>query len=592
MTSRLCRVVGLMWVVGAWAPCVLAEDPGVQIQLEPGDMVGMDELALLRIKIDGGDQKASVPDFKLENFEIVAGPSQSTSLTIYNGVPNSSVTYSWHLKPLKVGKGRVYDARLRVEGRVRQLDERQVEIVEQAPLRDRRRASNDPLDSIFSDPFFNRSRLRGRRNRQEPARRPPPEIFLEAVVSPARPWVGQQVLYTLYLYTQTGIRSINPSDLPSFKGFWALEVPQPEQLVPQSVERDGKNFGRVVLLQRALFPRRAGAHTIDSAEVQLLATVTDRRPFSLMPRSQELTRTSNPVQLDVRELPSAPAGFSGIVGRVDLEANLTPLQLEVGDAATLTLTLDGEGHLQGVTAPELPDLPEIEIFPPQQQSEESLRRKKVTGKRTWSFVLVPQKPGTWELPSIEIPYFDPKKERYEIARTEGFELQVSGSTSLIQDSGRTVDLHSIRTAALPTIESPGLSLTAAGPWLFLLPWVLALVLLRTRRSSGRGSGGDHKALIQRIGAASKEERPRQVAASIEEAWRDFLVARWEIPQGTPSTRWSHFLEENGAPKSASADLVQLADDLHYLRYAPKLSSTEELQRELVARSRKLAKALR
>jgi hypothetical protein len=93
-------------------------------------------------------------------------------------------------------------------------------------------------------------------------------------------------------------------------------------------------------------------------------------------------------------------------------------------------------------------------------------------------------------------------------------------------------------------------------------------------------------------AASHEKRPRQVAALIEEAWREFLAARWEIPQGTPSTRWGQLLDHSGLPHGAATELVKLADDLHYLRYAPKLSSTEDLQEELVERSRKLVKALR
>ena len=48
---------------------------------------------------------------------------------------------------------------------------------------------------------------------------------------------------------------------------------------------------------------------------------------------------------------------------------------------------------------------------------------------------------------------------------------------------------------------------------------------------------------------------------------------------------------HGASRDAAEELVALADDLHYLRYAPKLSSTEEMQRELVERSRRLARRL-
>jgi len=587
--------LGLLLIALSNAPRLLAQAVNVEVHLEPGDVLGLDELALLRIKIEGGNRRGDpLPKFELENLEIHAGPSQSTSLTILNGVPTSSLTYSWHLRPLAVGKGRVYNARLRSGDEVRQLPQREVEIVEQAPARSRRRRSNDPFGRLFSDPFFNGGRLSDAMSRRRQPRRQvrkAPEIFLQAVVNPPRPWVGQQALYTLYLFTQADVRSVNPSNLPTYKGFWSREVPQPEQLLPEMVERNGQRFGRVVLLERALFPRRAGLLEIEPAEAQLVALL-DSNPFSLMPRGREITRTSNAVQVDVRELPPAPEGFEGVVGEVNLEASLSPTSLEVGEAATLTVTLSGRGHLQGLLAPRLPELPGIQIFPPQQQSEEGLRSKRVTGKRIWSFVLVPEKPGEWQLPAVQVPFFNPRRERYEVASSGPFELLVKGSTSLVQDGGRTVDLHSIRTAALPAISTGSLRLGRARPWLFALPWGIALLLLWRRQSSGGTSGSHHRELLHRLKAASHEARPRQVAALIEDAWRQFLAARWEIPQGTPSTRWGRLLDDSGLPGAAATELVKLADDLHYLRYAPKLSSTEDLQKELVERSRKLVKALR
>ena len=560
-----------------------------ELTLEPSDIVGLDELALLRIKIEGSDRQGMSPEFQLENFEIIAGPSQSTSLTIFNGVPSSSLTYSWHLRPKALGKARVYDVKLRTGGRTLDLGERQVDVVENAPTRTRQQARRraDPFDSFFDDPFF-------RNRRREPRPRPvrePPEIFLEAVVEPANPWVGQQVLYSLYLFTQADVRSINPTP-PDFKGFWSRDVPQPQQLTPRMVQRDGKRFGKVLLMERALFPRRAGEMEIEAAEAQLLALLSDGNPFSLLPRSQEIQRASNAVRLNVRELPPPPPGFDGLVGQVELEAELTPTELEVGAAATLTLTLSGRGHLQGQLEPPLPSLEDIEIFPPQRQSEENLRRKQVEGKRTWSYVLVPEKPGEWRLPPIEMPYFDPSKGRYETATTQAFDLLVRGSTSRLHEGGRTVDLHSIRTAALPTVEAGDWRFSNAAPWLLALPWIL-IGLLLARRRGGAASGNHHRELLRRINAVRQgDESPRQVAAQIEAAWRDFLEARWNIPQGTPSTRWVKELEVAGAPQSAAADLTHLADDLHYLRYAPKLSSTQDLEEQLLERSKKLVKALR
>jgi hypothetical protein len=138
---------------------------------------------------------------------------------------------------------------------------------------------------------------------------------------------------------------------------------------------------------------------------------------------------------------------------------------------------------------------------------------------------------------------------------------------------------------------------------------LAFLFLARREEEPSGSGSTSRAtggptpggragarlarrhLVRSLEAVVAEERPRQAAKQVEDAWRNYLVERWEISPGTASTQWSTLLEEKGISKAIAEELVRLAEDLHYLRYAPKLSSTDELRRELVERSRRLAKKL-
>lgn len=566
-----------------------AAEVQAEMRLVPGDVLGRDEIATLEIKITTqGNQLPAIPDpiFELENFRIVGGPSQSTGLTILNGRPSASRALSWQLLPRKLGKARVHSGSVTIEGQKIRLRNQEVEVVENPPPR--RRTSRDPLDRFFSnDPFSDSPRRR--RSRRAPEA---PKILLKAEVSPRRPYVGEQVIYTLSLYTQADINPVNPENFPDFKGFWVQVIPQPDQLRPQMVDLDGERFGKVILIQRALFPRRAGAFEVEEVRARMVARIPDNGPFgSLMPRRREIVRTSNPVTIEVRELPSPePPGFQGAVGDLRLSAELAPSTLEVGDAATLTLTLEGEGHLQGIAAPEIPELPGVEVFPPQQQSSEELRGRTIIGRRVWSFVLMPERAGTWELPGITVPFFDPRTETYRDAATSPFPLIVRGSTSATAGGGADVELHPIRTAALPAVDDGARGFAAALPWLFVLPWALALGLWALRRrGDGGGAGAARRHLLHRLDEAAHEERARPAAALIEDAWRDFLSERYEVPPGTPSPRWSELLRQHGVKPDTADALVAFADDLHYLRYAPKLSSVDELRGELLERSRKLAK---
>lgn len=331
-------------------------------------------------------------------------------------------------------------------------------------------------------------------------------------------------------------------------------------------------------------------------------TVVERgRSFFSGPGLRELRRKTNPVTVDVRPLPQPqPEGFQGAVGELTLQAEIEPRDLEMGDAATLRVVLDGRGHLQGIPAPEIAVSDAYELFPPQQQSHEEIRGQLVYGTRTWSYVLVPKTTGAVELPPVRIPFFDPRQVKYRVAETEPLRLAVRTSTSATQDSGRTVELHPVRTATLPDVPTRA---QGVWPWarhaLFGLPALAALALIVLRRAGlapsagrpGAGRAAQRRTLLEALAGAADEEKPRQVAGAIEDAWRDFLAARWSVPRGTPSSRWSRLMTTQGAPRDAAEELVALADDLHYLRYAPKLSSTEEMQRELVERSRRLARRL-
>ncbi len=581
----------LLGVVAATLFAGAAAPQRAQVLLDPDDVLGLRETARLEIRVEGGSAMPE-PDFQLENFRIVGGPTQSTSLRIVNGRQSASRSISWQLQPRGLGRARVHSIRVRFDGRRMKLDDCEVLVIEEAPTDRRRRSSaaSRPVDPLLSeDPFERLFDSVGRPGRRPTRGTEPPRIFLRAEVTPRNPFAGEQVIYTLNLYTQVSIHSVTPENFPEFKGFWAQVIPQPEQLRPKMVTYEGERFGRVVLLERALFPRRAGTFKLEAVSARMVARIPDSGPYaSMMPRSREIVRRSNPVTLKVRDLPEAPPDWTGAVGQMRLTAELEPPELALGEAATLTLRLEGKGHLRGIPVPPIPELAGVEVFPPQQQSSDELKGKRVYGSRTWSYVLMPERVGEWRLGPIELPFFDPAARKFRVAATAALELAVHGRSRALAD-GET-ELHPIRTAALPAVGGE-VSMADFRPWLFALPWGIAVLLLVLSRRRGAGYGPARRRLLAALDEAVYEERPRQAAALVETGWRDFLLERWEIHEGSPSTQWAELLVERGVDRDSAEALVKLADDVHYLRYAPKLSSIDELRAEILSRSRKLVRAV-
>jgi len=568
-------------------------------RLEPRN-AGLEEFVTFSITVEapGFSGLTITPSFELENLESFAGPFQSRSQRWVNGETSNSVQITWRLRPKALGRASVTAIRIVAGDQTIELGERAVVIVKETPPERARPSapSQRPGGDPFED-FFARAFPEARRdNRRPPVRMP--KISLKSEITPAEVFVGQQATYTLWLYTQSDINAFQPTKVPDFKGFWVREIPQPQELKPEWVEIDGERFGRVPMLRRAIFPLQSGRYSIDPTEVDVVARIADIGPFgSPFGRNESLHLKTEPAVIVAKPLPpgTAGGGFAGPVGEVTLSARLDRNALDVGQAATLTVRCTGRGNLQSLAPPAL-DLPEgLRGFPPRQDSTERLTDGVLVSSAEWSYVLVPERPGTFDVGGIRIPYFDPRKAEYRVAEAAPPALVVSG-TALAdapvppapapptagadgEDAAASrfrLDPSTLRTAAL---AGGGAALAAA-------------LFFRIRRRGAGAHAASGRALRAAIASAGSAPTARQAAAELEEAWRQHLAARFRIPPGTPVSSWTDRLLAERADAGSARRLAELAHELHYLRYAPELSAADTLLADALETSHRLARALR
>jgi hypothetical protein len=464
-----------------------------------------------------------------------------------------------------------------------QVVEVQSEPIEQIDPFGRPRRSIDPLEDFF-DPM---------RRRRRTAAPPEPKLFLRAEAAPKNPYVGQQVLYSLVLFTQADIGAVSPDKMPDFEGLWSVEIEQPRQPKSVMTEVQDERYGRVVLLQKALFPLRPGELRLDPVEARLVAKIPDYSWMGVVGSyDKEFSLTSNAITLDVQPIPDAPPAFRGAVGAFELSSKLEPAEIEVDQAATLTLTLAGRGHVDGLAEPELPALEGIRVFPPQRSGGDRAVGTTIHGSKTWTYVLVPERPGVWEIPLSGYPYFDPQLAQHKTTESQTNVLVARASKAPVDDAPK-VTTHP-EAVAQATDSNPALQDAAPRKW---SPWLMAalalilggLLIPAVKRSAERRATTRH--LRQHLRSAATLEKPRAAAHAIEEAWRDFLYERWSLPQNLAPGEWPRQLAEHGVADDVLTELSGLVDDLHYLRYAPELSAYENLRAELVDRSLRVARLL-
>jgi oxygen tolerance protein BatD len=637
-------------LVLAPAPLAAASPFSVNVSLAPA-VIGLDETATLTIEASGGGLGSFrfTPHFALENLEAVEGPSRFDDFTLINGSLSHSSRYSLRLRPLAPGPARVRSLALAVNGQLVRLPDQEIRVQEQpagqagaAPGGARRPAPEPPEPEDLIEQFF------GSGSPFSQAPRPQgPAAFVRAEVEPARPRQGEQAMYSLYLYTRqdVDVAALMVSDLPGFRGFWVRDLPRPEHLVPETVNVGAERYWRVPEIRKALFALRPGHHVLEPAGFDVVVAPPNRGFFGPPPRPVELHLRTPEVAVDVQPLPPAPAGFGGLVGQVSLAAKLQPYKLHLGDGATLAVTLAGAGHLEGVAAPRLEVPAGLTVFPPQQQSEDHVNGGTVVGRRTWTFVIVPTRPGIYSVRPLGVSFFDPVHGQYRVADSPPLALTAlpappAAAAGNAGARGSAAVQSSRRGAALPGQEPFAWPWQARG-WPGLLAWLalpcviaVALILARRRRrpppyapsagvaaasaetstsapraaampagadangtagaagAAGRDSRPPPGEVEQKLREAAREDRPRQAAALVEEGWRGYLARRCGLPATTPAARWGAVLAAQGMASDIADEVTRLAEELHYLRYAPQLSTTGAVRDEMLARSRQLLRRLR
>lgn len=595
---RLARAAAAAALLAALAAPPAAAQVEVTARLAP-TQVASGGLTRLVVEVEGGvfDRLRPSARFETDNLEIVAGPDRVDNVQWINGVTRRSIGLVWLLRAERPGPAAVHSLVVEVEGEWHELPAIAARVVDGAGVdengrtaQERRRARPswqlpEPLADLL-------------RRRWPPRDPEPPEIHLVAAAAPARVWEGEQVLYTLYLYTQTSIANVSADALPDFRGFWVEEMPQAAEQRSERVEHRGEVFWRTPLLERALFPLRPGRHTIEPAAVEVLPR-DDADPWSSPghfgvagPRKL----AGDAVVVDVLPLPPPPAdlagSFDGLVGDFAVEARLLPAEVRAGEAATLEIVLGGRGNLASLGRPPLPPLPGVDVLPPEEEGGNRVVGRSVAAERVWRFPLLTERAGRWRLPPVEISFFDPERGEYRTTSSRPLALTVAAAAPADGDGER----HPIRNAALPA-DAAGSRWRSLAPWLFALPWLLALAVGlsgRGRAALGGARGAEGalcRRLDERLAAAAAEERPRQAARAIEEAWRDFLADAAGLPRDLPAAAWAGELPAAARGDGRAAELAAVVDDLHYLRYAPQLSTVGELAGDLAARSHGLARRL-
>lgn len=253
------------------------------------------------------------------------------------------------------------------------------------------------------------------------------DLFLRANFDRQEAFLGQQVTVTYVLYNRTSLANVQYGQVPTFTGFWAEKVYDAERLNFQQQVIAGKRYEAAVLKTLALFPTTIGEIKVDPMELICDVRVRGRDFFdSFWGRTKRVRIASKPMIITIKALPEAgkPPGFNGAVGQFDLRARVDHDQVKAGDPLEFTLEISGQGNLKTISPPELPALENFTFFEPEVGEEMSSSGGKISGAKTYRYVLIPKEQGEYRIEALSFSYFDPAQNAYRTANTKPIAITV------------------------------------------------------------------------------------------------------------------------------------------------------------------------
>ena len=125
--------------------------------------------------------------------------------------------------------------------------------------------------------------------------------------------------------------------------------------------------------------------------------------------SRPLQVTSPAVDFQIRPLPETgrPEGFSGAVGRFDLQVQASPLTVQFGEPITLVMRVKGSGNFDNVQAPAISQTSGIKSYTPGATFTRDQHLHQ--GEKRFEQAVILTDPSLHQIPPVVFSYFDPTR---------------------------------------------------------------------------------------------------------------------------------------------------------------------------------------
>jgi len=283
--------------------------------------------------------------------------------------------------------------------------------------------------------------------------------------------------------------------------------------------------------------------------------------------------------------------FSGAVGKYNLNAKLDKTEIKQGEPVTLEVTVFGEGNIKTLQEPKLPGLKDFDIY--ESKSEESISRSGdgISGKKTFRYVIVPRKPGSFGWDAVDYAFFDPSSGKYVLLHSQPVKFTVTPAEAGKESPGYRLapekvltlgqDIHYIKENLDVLRERARIPFQGFAFWAaHALPVLCLGLALAWRRHRGRLLSDTGYARLKRSGrrlTANLKEASKAVSsqntagafAALDRALIDFIGDKLNTEaRGMVTEQIIVLLESRGLENTIISEVRECLDHFAFARFAP------------------------
>lgn len=554
--------------------------------------VAIDEQFQISFTLNVSGKSFQPPSF--DDFMILSGPNQSQSMQFVNGNMSQSLSFTYYLQPKAAGTFKIGSATVQTGGKVLKTNPITITV---GKGNNSKGQSNGKEESVNDQISKN--------------------LFIKSFVSKTNIYRGEGITVTYKLCTRIDIVDFNLNKMPMLDGFWSQDLDGPKELKLHPETINGIQYNVAEIKKTILFPQRAGTLQIDKMEAQTVVRVRAQRkartndPFGdffddpfFGGNVQDIkhTVTSEPVKITVKPLPdNAPPSFSGAVGNFTLEAFLDKTTTKANEPVTLKIKIAGKGNLKLIDPVMLQLPPDIETYDPKINDNIAVTIDGVKGTRTFEYLLIPRRAGTYKINALNFSFFNLSKNKYETLQSSEFQLKVdrgsASETSVGAGGSDKTDLQLLGND-IRYINTSNMTVHSQGDFFFgstlfysllmapLLGFVGFLFLNKKQEKDAADVSGVKSRKATKIAKAKLAGAAKLLKENnYSKVYEEILRAMWGYVSDKYSVPAAQLNKDNVrsifANKNKSAETVEtflgVIDECEFARYSPSASMSNAAQ---------------